>query len=130
MKCKATAHPVHRELQKYSPQPDFSICKLTLPLLLLKVNSTSFGFGSKHTDLIQMLLVGATIVQFANTFLKIFHATKNFVLCSIFISDNSTTTCYTLFQDGNHKVCCFLYVRKFVSSVMAGLLQCKHLLTQ
>jgi hypothetical protein len=59
-----------------------------------------------------MLLEGAAIVRFANSFLDEFKA-KNFVLAAIFIWADGQATPYTLFQQPNDQaVCCTLYVSK------------------
>ena len=77
-------------------------------------------------DLIRMLLEGAAIVRFANTFLNAFRQAKNFVLCAIFIWNNGAATRYTLFQRQNgHEVCCVLYISKLAGSDVVGLLQSK-----
>ena len=73
-----------------------------------------------------MLLEGAAVVRFANTFLNAFCQAKNVVLCAIFIWDNGTATRYTLFQEENeHAVCCSLYISKLAGSAVVGLLQVK-----
>jgi len=52
-----------------------------------------------------MLLQGAAVVRFANTFLNTFNA-KNFVLFAIFVYDDGNATRYTLFQQRNHRTVC------------------------
>jgi len=49
-----------------------------------------------------MLLTGAAIVRFANTFLDAFKA-KDFVLITIFIWDDGKATRYALFQEQNDR---------------------------
>jgi len=52
-----------------------------------------------------MLLQGAAIVRFANTFLNTFKA-KNFVLVAIFVHDDGKATRYFLFQRQNDRTVC------------------------
>jgi len=72
-----------------------------------------------------MLLQGAAIVRFANTFLDRFKVKKDFVLIAIFIRDADTATRYTLFQTDSFQdsraVCyvickqaCWLSCRRFI----------------
>jgi hypothetical protein len=78
-----------------------------------------------------MLLQGAAIVRFANTFLNAFCQEMNFVLCAFFIWDNGTATRYILFQlKRDQTVCCALYNIKLESSSIVGLLQNKESLVE
>ena len=59
-----------------------------------------------------MLLQGATIVRFANTFLDAFKG-KDIIFIAIFIWDNGRATRYTLFQKQDEQgVYCAWYICK------------------
>jgi hypothetical protein len=77
----------------------------------VKVNSTPYK--TWPSDLIRVLLMGATVVRFANNFLKVFQEKKNFVFCALFIYDDGNATRLTLFQKQNNQaVCCAFYTNK------------------
>jgi hypothetical protein len=64
-------------------------------------------------DLVRMLLTGAAIVRFANGFLNRFMATKDFVLCAIYIWEDGEVSRYSLYQEPNNpEVCWTLYITK------------------
>jgi hypothetical protein len=65
-----------------------------LPRLLIQVNLKPRKDFPE--DFIEMILVGAAVVRFANTFLDAFK--KNFVLFAIYVWDNGDVTWCTLFQ--------------------------------
>ena len=94
------------ELRQYRPRSDFLISISSLPRLLVEVNSTSVV--NCPPDLVRMLVTGAFIVRFANSFVGTFREAKDFVLCAIFIWDNGNAIRYTLFQR-EHEVGCALY---------------------
>ncbi|KAI0245963.1 kinase-like domain-containing protein [Lactifluus subvellereus] len=81
--------PMKEELRLYRPCSDLLILKSTLPRLLVEVNSSETK--EWPPDLIRMLLKGAAIVRFANTFLDAFKE-KDFVLVAIFIRDDGKAT--------------------------------------
>ena len=93
MKCVAV-QPIKEQLRMYRPLSDLLIFKSTFPRLLMAVNS---GEAKEWPpDLIRMLLRGAPIVHFANTFLDAFK--EDLVLVAIFIWNNGKATRYTMFQ--------------------------------
>jgi len=58
-----------------------------------------------------MLLEGAAIVRFANTFLDAFKAKKDFILVSVFVWDDGMASRYFLFQQQHDDaVRCVLYI--------------------
>ncbi|KAH9988474.1 hypothetical protein BJV74DRAFT_465604 [Russula compacta] len=81
MKCETMDT---EELRRYQPRSDLLVLKSNLPRLLVQVNSKPSK--ERPGDLVRMLLTGATVVRFANTFLDKFKAAKNFVLFAICIS--------------------------------------------
>jgi hypothetical protein len=93
MKC--ADEPAGEQLRQFQPCSDFLIQKSKLPRLLVDVNSTPPRIWPE--DLIRMLLTGAAIVRFANTFLKSFK-TKKFMLVTMYIHEDGNVTRYTLFQ--------------------------------
>jgi hypothetical protein len=93
MKC--ADEPADEQLRQFQPRSDFLIQKSKLPRLLVEVNSTPQRLWPE--DLIRMLLTGAAIVRFANTFLKSFKTTK-FMLVTMYIHANGNVSRYTLFQ--------------------------------
>jgi hypothetical protein len=94
-KCETI--PVNEQLCKYQPRSDLLILKSSLLRLLIEVNSEP---SEKWPyDPIQMLLTGAAVVRFANTFLDTFKKEKNFVFFAIYVQDNGRATCYTIFQE-------------------------------
>jgi hypothetical protein len=84
------------ELRKYCPRSDFCILNSGLPRLLIEVHSTSSS--STKQDLIRMVIMGASIVRFANNFVEAYKKEKSFVLCAIYVSDTGEVTLHTLFQ--------------------------------
>ncbi|KAI0245827.1 hypothetical protein BJV78DRAFT_1259993 [Lactifluus subvellereus] len=91
--------PMKEELRLYKPCSDVLVLKSTLPRLLVEVNSSQKKEWAP--DLIRMLLQGAAVVRFANTFLDAFKEKKDFVLIAIFIRDDGKAIRYTLFQRQN-----------------------------
>jgi hypothetical protein len=93
--------------RKYRSRSNFLISNSSLPRLLVEVNSTTGNEWPK--DLVRMLMTGAFIVRFANKFVSAFNQEKNFVLCIIFIWDDSSASRFTLFQiEDDEMVCCAL----------------------
>src|SRR5712672_804192 len=95
-------------LRKYHSHSDFLISKFNLPRMLVRVDSTPRR--QWPTDLIRLLLEGATIVRFANTFLEAFRHARNFILCAVFIWDNGSAIRYTLFQDQDDPTVCYVFL--------------------
>src|SRR5712675_371347 len=89
-KCETI--PVSHQIRTYQPRSDLLISKSksSLPRLLIEVNSKPQKGWPE--DLIQMLLRGATIVRFANTFLDVFKEKKDFVFFAIYVWDNGKVT--------------------------------------
>ena len=58
-----------------------------------------------------MLLEGAAIVRFANTFLDAFKGKKDFILVVIFVWDDGQVSRCSLFQQQHdNAVCCASYI--------------------
>ncbi|KAI0245957.1 hypothetical protein BJV78DRAFT_1381972, partial [Lactifluus subvellereus] len=108
MKCVAV-QPIKEQLRMYKPRSDLLILKSTLPRLLVEVNSSETEEWPPP-DLIRVLLKGAAIVRFANTFLDAFKK-KDFVFVAIFMRDSVRATRYTLFQKQNGQA--VYYTEKF-----------------
>ena len=70
------------QLRLYQPRSDFLISKSTLPRLPVEVKSNEPT--EWPPDLIRMLLQGAAIVRFANTFFDAFRGRTSSSLLSIF----------------------------------------------
>jgi hypothetical protein len=100
----------------YQPCSDFMISSLNskLPRLIVEVNSKPKKTPpDKPGDLVRMLLMGASVVRFANRFLARFKERFDFVLFAIYISDDGTATRYSLFQkQGDNNVRWTSYVSK------------------
>ena len=104
---------MNNQLCQYWPHSDLLIMKSNLPQLLVEVNSKPKGNTSMPVDLIWLLLMGATIVHFANRFLDAFMK-KDFILFAIYIWDNGQVSRYSLFQKPNNlEVCRTSYITKF-----------------
>ena len=86
---------VGRERRTYTPHSDFLIMKSLLPRLLVKVDSKSPDGTTR--DLYHMLIQGACIVRFANSFIDAYSGDK-FILVAVFIRDNGRADRYLLFQ--------------------------------
>jgi hypothetical protein len=89
MKCE-TIQDEKEQLRKFRPRSDLLVSKSNLPRLLVEVNSKPKK--DRPEDLVQMLLTGAAIVRFANRFLDRFRATKNFVLCAMYVWNSGEVT--------------------------------------
>ncbi|KAI9459836.1 hypothetical protein BJY52DRAFT_1264037 [Lactarius psammicola] len=68
----------------YKPKSDFLILKFGLPRVAVEVYS--FPPGRPAVDHHRLMLQGASIVRFANTFLDAYKKKKNFVFVAIFVS--------------------------------------------
>ena len=103
-KCEAI--PDEKEqLGKFRPRSDLLVSKSNLPRLLVEVNSNPRQTWPE--DLVRMLLTGAAVVRIANRLLDRFMATKNYVLCAIYVWDNGEVTRYSLFQEFNTPEVCW-----------------------
>ncbi|KAH9960197.1 kinase-like domain-containing protein [Russula dissimulans] len=91
------------QLRVPDPRINFVVSKFGLPRLLVEVDS------SRYTSwrLVRLLLEGAAIVRFANTFLEAFRRAKNFVLCAVIILSNGEVIRYTLYQEQDHPRVCY-----------------------
>ena len=109
---KNNKHKDEGALRQYRPCSDLLVLKSDLPRLLVEVNSKPRSEWPE--DLIRMLLTGAAVVRFANSYLDKFKAAKNFVLFAIYIWDDGEVTRFSLFQKPNNReVCCWiLYMTK------------------
>jgi len=123
-KCRAV-RPLSAQYRKLKPRSDFIVLKSGLPRLLVEVNSTTVR--DWPPDHVRVLLQGAAIVRFANTFLDEFKEKRDFVLIAIFIRDAGTATRHALYQRGNpqdsqavcyaiHKQACRLSDRRFITT--------------
>jgi len=109
MKCSNVND--NEQLRTYRPSSDFILLQLKLPRLLVKVNSKPKSDWPE--DLVGMLVMGAAVVRFANTFLNRFNG--EFVLFAIYIWDDGQVSRYSLFQvqDRDDKsVCWTWYISK------------------
>src|SRR6266404_3511180 len=93
------------QLRTFRPSSDFILLQSKLPRLLVEVNSKPKSDWPE--DLVGMLLIGATVVRFANTFLDRFEG--EFVLFAIYIRDDGEVSRYSLFQEGNDKSVCYTW---------------------
>ena len=84
------------ERRTYTPQSDFLITKNLLPRLVVEVKPTPPK--SPLYDLYRMLAQGASVVRFANTFIKAYSRDKKFTLVAVFIRPSGTAERYLLFQ--------------------------------
>ena len=96
------------QLRTFKPRNALAILKSTLPRLLVDVQSTPAK--DWPPELTRMLLEGAAIVRFANTFLAAFKAKKDFILVAVFVWHDGTAFRYSLFQQQHDDaVRCVLY---------------------
>jgi hypothetical protein len=84
--------PITRTNQKN----DFLVQKFHLPRLAVEVNS--YAPGRPAVDHHRLMLQGASIVRFANTFLDAYQEKRNFVFVAIFISAVGLADRYFMFQ--------------------------------
>lgn len=103
--------PVHEQLRQYLPRSDLLVLKSKLPRLLVEVNSEPMKDWPE--DLIRMLLMGGTVVRFANSYLDRFREEENFVLFAMYIWETGEVSHYSLFQASDSQgVCWTLYISK------------------
>jgi len=79
----------------YRPKSDFLLLMNLLPCLIVEANSTSSG---PPQDRYRMLIQGASIVRFANSFVKAYSTDNSFILVAVFVNDNGEADRYLLFQ--------------------------------
>jgi hypothetical protein len=112
MKCDSNPQDPWR---KYRPYSHFLISKASIPRLLIQVNSTETECCPEEE--VRMLLQGAAVVRFANTFLEDYNQHQTFVLVAIYLKTDGTASHYTLFEPERSKsapklkcypVCCAL----------------------
>ena len=97
------------QLRTFKPRNALVISRSTLPRLLVDVQSTPAN--EEPPEQTRMLLEGAAIVRFANTFLDAFKAKKDFILVAVFVWDDGTVFRYSLFQQQHdNAVRCALYI--------------------
>lgn len=88
----------------YEPKNDFLILKFGLPRLAVAVNSNPPDRPAE--DHHRLLIQGASMVRFANTFLDAYKKERNFVFVAIFISDTGVADRYFMYQEkDSNKVC-------------------------
>lgn len=80
----------------YKPKNDFLVLQFGLPRAAVVVNShpPDRPAAERH----RLMLKGASIVRFANTFLDMYKEEKNFVFVAMFVSDTGLTDRYFLYQ--------------------------------
>jgi len=101
--------PTQEQLRTFKPRNALAILRSTLPRLLVDVQSTPAT--EDPPELTRMLVEGAAIVRFANTFLDAFKAKKDFILVAVFVWDNGTVFQCSLFQrQHDDAVRCVLYI--------------------
>ena len=87
----------------YKPRSDFLVMKFGLPRVAVEVNSNSPDRPA--VDHHRVILLGASIVRFANTFLDAYKKERNFVFVAIFIGDTGLVDRYVLYQkEGSQEV--------------------------
>jgi hypothetical protein len=85
------------------PRSDFLVLKFGLPRVAVEVNSNSPDRPT--VDHHRVILLGASIVRFANTFLDAYKKERNFVFLAIFIGDTGLVDRYVLYQkEGSQEV--------------------------
>ena len=88
---------------KYKAISGFLVLKFGLPRLAAVVNS--YSLDRPAVDHHRLMLQGASIVRFANTFLDAYKEKRNFVFVAIFIGDLGLADRYFMFQKtGSEKV--------------------------
>ncbi len=109
----------------YKPRSNLLITKSSLPRLLVEIEVDSTATRENWPpELVRMLLQGAAIVRFANTFLTAFQ--KDFVLAAIFVWEDGRAPRYALFQEQNYRVVCYtLYMSKLTGQATVDSLQRK-----
>ena len=86
----------------YNPRSDFLVLKLDLPRVAVEVNP--YSPDRLPVDHHRVILQGACIVRFANTFLDAYKE-RNFVFVAIFIGDTGLVDRYVLYQkEGSQEV--------------------------
>ena len=80
----------------YHPKSDFLVLKFNLPRVAVEVNS--YSPDRPPVDHHCVVLQGACIVRFANTFLDAYKKKKKFIFVAIFINDTGEVMRYLLYQ--------------------------------
>ncbi|KAH9995504.1 kinase-like domain-containing protein [Russula vinacea] len=87
----------------YTPRSDFLVLTVDLPRIAVEVNSHSPD--RPPVDHHRVILQGASVVRFANTFLDAYKKERNFIYVAIFISDIGQVDRYLLYQkEGSRRV--------------------------
>ena len=87
----------------YTPRSDFLVLTVDLPRVAVEVNSHSPD--RPPVDHHRVILQGASVVRFANTFLDAYKKERNFIYVAIFISDIGQVDRYLLYQkEGSRRV--------------------------
>ncbi|SRR6266404_3041451 len=95
----------NEQLRTYQPSSDFIFLQSKLPRLLVQVNSRPKNDWPE--DLVRMLVTGAAVVRFVNTFLERFDG--KFVLFAIYIRDDGEVSRYTLFEEQDFERVCWTW---------------------
>jgi hypothetical protein len=100
-----------KECYVYRPTSDFLIHKLYLPRVAVKIGSDSRSRNAM--DYHFLMLQGASIVRFANTYLEAYKEEKDFIFVAIFISDVGQADRYLIYQTKSSDTVCtpFLYYK-------------------
>lgn len=85
----------------YRPKSDFLLLMNSLPCLIVEANSTSSGPPRDHY---RILLQGASIVRFANSFINAYSTDNSFILVAVFVEASGRVDRYLMFQfdDGDN----------------------------
>lgn len=85
-----------KECYMYRPRSDFLILKSDLPRVAVKTGSNSPGRAAMDHQC--LMLQGASIIRFANTYLEAYKEKRDFVFVAIFISDVGQADRYLIYQ--------------------------------
>jgi len=79
----------------FRPRSDLLLLANLLPRLLVQANSTSSG---SPRDRHRMLIQGASVVRFTNSFVNAYSANRTFILVAVFIHPDGVIDRFLLFQ--------------------------------
>lgn len=79
----------------YRPKSDFLLPMNSLPCLIVEANSTPSGPPRDHY---RVLLQGASIVRFANSFINAYSTDNSFILVAVFVEASGRVDRYLMFQ--------------------------------
>jgi hypothetical protein len=104
----------------YDSKWDFLISSYDLPRLVVEFQSMSSDERAWARDNTRLLIQGASVVRFANSFLRAHKKEKDFIFVAISIGlDNNEAVRHLLFQEkGSQRVCGMLYMSSKSYSVL------------